>query len=693
MINLGCTAEPCQMLLNSTCVFYTGANLLYIGAVTNDNLQTILEKIDLKFKDASVGYVFQNGITQTSPGNPVTLGGILSDDVYITSGPFNFTVTGDLTSGAHVTIGGTSSQFVKGDGSLDGTSYQHSGNYITSIIGDATATGPGVAGLVLKTVNFTTGTFGNTTDVPIITVNGKGLVTNVTTTPISVPSDVLTFTGDVTGNGFTGSITTLDLININLNTYSTDTILKFSVNSKGLITSASPITGLELETVLGYTPVPNSRNLTINGITYNLAADRTWTIPILPDQTGNAGKYLQTNGSVESWEIVPQVTLTNGSGIDITGGYPNFTITNTAQPSANTVTGTGTPNYLTKWSATPSVLDSSIIYDDGSGVMIGDTNYYNYKFDVNGSARVKTNLVVGPQNSILADTNVGIRVNTPMTLVGSTISGSSAFGIQALGEIRSDITTRAAYFNSNSNTAATSFTLQHLNHYYASQQSIGAGSIVTNQYGFFAESNIAGATNNYGFYGAIVSGTGRWNLYMDGTASNYINGTTYIGINTDDSTGAKLQVRGGITSTISGSTTPVALTAINNSTSAILTQIGLNTTAQVIFQNAGNPTSRVQMKMFSSGVENVRLDPLSNGLNFFSGYVVVGATSTGGDTVNRLQVSGSVIASQYRLSALSTNPPATVSSPGTLGEIRIDANYIYICVGTNSWKRAQLSIW
>ena len=37
--------------------------------------------------------------------------------------------------------------------------------------------------------------------------------------------------------------------------------------------------------------------------------------------------------------------------------------------------------------------------------------------------------------------------------------------------------------------------------------------------------------------------------------------------------------------------------------------------------------------------------------------------------------------------------PATASSTGTAGEIRYDANYVYICVATNTWKRAALATW
>jgi hypothetical protein len=37
--------------------------------------------------------------------------------------------------------------------------------------------------------------------------------------------------------------------------------------------------------------------------------------------------------------------------------------------------------------------------------------------------------------------------------------------------------------------------------------------------------------------------------------------------------------------------------------------------------------------------------------------------------------------------------PASASATGATGEICWDANYIYVAVGTNTWKRAALSTW
>ena len=55
----------------------------------------------------------------------------------------------------------------------------------------------------------------------------------------------------------------------------------------------------------------------------------------------------------------------------------------------------------------------------------------------------------------------------------------------------------------------------------------------------------------------------------------------------------------------------------------------------------------------------------------------------------KLEVNGNILADQFRLSALNT-PPSSASDTGTLGEIRIDADYIYICTATNTWKRVQI---
>ena len=116
-----------------------------------------------------------------------------------------------------------------------------------------------------------------------------------------------------------------------------------------------------------------------------------------------------------------------------------------------------------------------------------------------------------------------MRVNSAVT--GAVASAGGIFGWQ----IKSDVTTSCSCFQSSPYTEVAAFTLANLYHFVASLVNVGAGSTITNQYGFNAGTGLTGATNNYGFYGALaVSGTARWNLYMSGTALNYLGGDTSI---------------------------------------------------------------------------------------------------------------------------------------------------------------------
>jgi hypothetical protein len=91
----------------------------------------------------------------------------------------------NITIGVTPVVGGTSSQCLYVSSGVVGQQ-TCTLSAITSLTGDGTATGPGVAAFTLATVNSNVGTFGSGASVPIITVNGKGLITTVTTSPVSI---------------------------------------------------------------------------------------------------------------------------------------------------------------------------------------------------------------------------------------------------------------------------------------------------------------------------------------------------------------------------------------------------------------------------------------------------------------------------------------------------------------------------
>jgi len=127
---------------------------------------------------------------------------------------------------------------------------------------------------------------------------------------------------------------------------------------------------------------------------------------------------------------------------------------------------------------------------------------------------------------------------------GNITGGTTAGGYRVLSTIQSGVTSTAVGYSSNLSTAAASFTLTSLFHFFAVQGTIGAGSTVTSQAGFVVSSTMTGATNNFGFIGDIGAASGRWNCYMSGTAANYFAGEVLIGSTTDQGS-YKLQVTGG----------------------------------------------------------------------------------------------------------------------------------------------------
>ena len=119
----------------------------------------------------------------------------------------------------------------------------------------------------------------------------------------------------------------------------------------------------------------------------------------------------------------------------------------------------------------------------------------------------------------------GFNFNIVQPITGAT----TTYALINQGTINSGVTSAANIFTSAVATQATAFNIGSVRHFFAFNTSIGAGSSVTNQYGFFAESTLTGATNNYGFYSNIAAGTGRYNFYAAGSATNYFAGDIEAG--------------------------------------------------------------------------------------------------------------------------------------------------------------------
>ena len=213
--------------------------------------------------------------------------------------------------------------------------------------------------------------------------------------------------------------------------------------------------------------------------------------------------------------------------------------------------GIGTPSPSNFGGANLQVQNStiaSVIWTNGTytgqllasasaEVTVGSRSNHVLRFSTNDTTRmtIDTSGSVGIGGTAAAFSKLAIAGTLPT-------SSNLSVGLDIVGTIPSGTTSGFDGVLTRSVTAAAAFTLTNLHNFRATQGTLGAGSAVTNQYGFVADSSLTGATNNYGFYSAIASGSNRWNFYANGTADNYFAGNTGIGFAPTSST--RLRVRG-----------------------------------------------------------------------------------------------------------------------------------------------------
>ena len=212
--------------------------------------------------------------------------------------------------------------------------------------------------------------------------------------------------------------------------------------------------------------------------------------------------------------------------------------------------GTFTLSILRHFFASaPSTFSATITNQYGffaDAGLIGATNNYGFYGNI-ASGGNRWNLYMnGTANNYMAG-SLGIgttSLGTQNLRLTKQITGATAYyNFRNDSQIQADVTSFATYNYAISSTAV-STTINFVTLYEANQGTFGAGSTITNQVGFHAQTTLIGATNNYGFRGSIPSGTNRWNIYMDGTAINYLNGALLIGTTTD--AGYKLDVNGSV---------------------------------------------------------------------------------------------------------------------------------------------------
>lgn len=185
---------------------------------------------------------------------------------------------------------------------------QASGNYITALTGDVTATGPGSVAATLATVLGTPGVFpASAAQIPSITVNAKGLITAISSVNISLPFSQVTGTVPLNQGG-TGQTT----------------------KAAGF-DALSPMT-------------------TIGDIIYGGASGTGTRLP-----NGTTGQFLGANtGAAPSWKNLPayhlEAVTTAGQSIPNTGATIVWgTAVSDPNSMLNTITGVITVPVAGKW--------------------------------------------------------------------------------------------------------------------------------------------------------------------------------------------------------------------------------------------------------------------------------------------------------------------------------------------------------
>lgn len=359
--------------------------------------------------------------------------------------------------------------------------------------------------------------------------------------PLLYDTPTKTFSIQVANSSQGGYLSSADWINFD---GKQNQILLTTTGNNGSSTFVGSTLNIPTYTLSGLGGVPTSRTLTINGVTYDLSANRTWTIAAGVASV-TASVPLFSSGGADP-NITIQVANTSQSGyltntdwntFNAKQGALTLTTTGTSGPSTlvgttlnipqyqsvltNPITGSGTLNYVSKFTSASSIGDSNI-QDSGTLITLGSDTYIS-----SGALGIGTSSLTG--RNLLVSANI----------TGATLS----VGVTSNGAVQSDVTNARAF--STGVLVADSSTILGLYHYNATQGAIGAGATVDTQYGFYASNNLIGATTNIGYYGFIPSGTGRWNFYAAGTASNYFAGS--LGIGTLNLTGYNLRVSKNIT--------------------------------------------------------------------------------------------------------------------------------------------------
>ncbi len=395
----------------------------------------------------------------------------------VTTGVWNagsVTSTGAITGNAIIRAGGTSSQFLKADGSVDGNTYLTTSSGVNSIAGTAnqiiaspsvgavtlslpsnisgltSVTSTGFTGSLtgnastatrlqigrtisisgdlvynsptfdgagditavgtLASVNSNPGTFGSATVIPSFTVNAKGLITAVSTNPIEIPAGSLTGT-TLAGNIVFSSLTSVGTINN-------------GIWSAGAVTSSEAVTGNTIVKSGGTSTQFLKADGSVDANTYLTASSAVSSINGTPNQILASSSVGNVTLSLPS-----SITgLASVSSTGFTGALSGNSTTATALQNAHTISITGDLTYtspLFDGSGNVTAVGTLANVNGNNGTFGSATEIPSFSVNTKGLITgVSTNTVTAPAGTLTGSTLASNVVSSSLSQVGTITSGT-----------------------------------------------------------------------------------------------------------------------------------------------------------------------------------------------------------------------------------------------------------------------------
>lgn len=505
---------------------------------------------------------------------------------------------------------------------------QPTGNYITALTGDVTASGPGSVAATLATVNSNVGTFGSATQVAQVTVNGKGLTTaasNVTITPAAT---------SITG---AGDLTKTDDTNVTLTLGGTPT---------GSLLKSTSITAGWTGTLAATRGGTGTGTTTVGDILVGTGSN-TWT----KLAHGTTAQRLAWDGSNIVWRDTAAASGGGSADSAIFRKSSSLGSVYTAYVSG-TNNVVGTYSTILGQNTSPSVTGSRNVAV-GYGAMLALTSGQD-------NMGIGTNSL---QNNQTGSSNVAIGT-TASGGSSTALTGTTSIGYQALKANTGNYNTAIGF-----NAASTSTSSTGIAAFGATALALGGGSNNT-AIGQAASYNTTGAGNtSIGFSALYLNTSGMYNTSL-GIQSDYTRtaGSYNVAIgawvqNASTTGSGQLNIGNvlygtGMYSTASNSSTPTTLGSIG---------IGLTTPTARLMLPAGTTTASTAPLKFTSGTNMTT--PENGAIEYDGTNLFLTVSST-----------------RYLLTKTLTGTAAPATTPVAVGDHFIDTTNKkeYVATGTSS---------